>query len=95
MILYDIVLLPLRPAWVGMYLSFPSARLPCPVQTEATRQNLHLWAVNLLSANRVKFTYIFICLNSVIGTLFPNCLKALVVMHSNTSYKTIGSGELC
>jgi hypothetical protein len=50
---------------------------------------LHLYSVSLLAANSAKLTYILSCLDGVIDTLILNCLKVLVVRHSNTSYKTI------
>lgn len=72
---------------------------PCPQVVAAFGsqlcRNLHFWAVNLPAANSAKLTYILSCLHGVIGTLILNCLKALVVMHSNTSYKTVCSRELC
>lgn len=56
---------------------------------------LQLWAVSLLAANSAKLTYILSCLDGVISTLIPNCLKPLVVMHSNMSYKNIRIRKLC
>lgn len=58
-------------------------------------RRLCLWAANLLAANSDKLTYLLSCLGGDIGTLIPNCLKALVVMHSHTGYKTMCSKGLC
>lgn len=58
-------------------------------------RRLCLWAANLLAANSDKLTYLLSCLGGDIGTLIPNCLKALVVTHLHTGYKTMCSKGLC
>lgn len=51
-------------------------------------------AVNLLAAKGAMIPSILSCLDGVLSALLPNCLKALVVIHSSTSDKTLCSGEL-